>query len=89
MEFFYSPKIDKQLKEIKKKDPALYKKIFTKLDFFRNFQNHPSLRIHKLQGNLHNYWSLSVEENIRIIFYYSDVGVVFFMIGTHDQMYKN
>ena len=40
----------------------------------RRFQNNvfePSLKTHKLSGKLKDYWSFSVEYDLRIIFYYA------------------
>ena len=45
---------------------------------------HPSLRLHKLKGNLLGAWSVSVDRKHRIIFKPLDNGVILFAsIGTH------
>ena len=49
---------------------------------------HPSLRTHKLKGNLVNTWSISVEGNIRLIYTVKNNEAIFFKIGSHDEVYR-
>ncbi len=59
-----------------------------KLELFKNDPFAPTLRTHKLSGKLKDYWSFSVEYDLRIIFYFaSQEEVVFIDIGTHKDVY--
>jgi len=50
---------------------------------------HPSLKTHKLSGNLKNLWSFSVTYDIRVIFFFEDNNkkAIFIDIGSHDEVY--
>ena len=88
MEITFSPEVTKYVNEIKKKNPQLLKKISKQLGLFKENPEHPSLRTHKLQGNLSNSWSISIERNVRMIYCVSNNKIVFFQMGTHDEVYK-
>lgn len=88
MEITFSPEVVKYVNEIKKKNPQLLKKVNKQLRLFKENPKHPSLRMHKLQGDLSNTWSITIERNIRMIYYFSNNKIVFFLIGTHDEVYK-
>ncbi|MCU0770491.1 MAG: type II toxin-antitoxin system YafQ family toxin [Verrucomicrobia bacterium] len=55
------------------------------------FQEDPfdaRLRTHKLSGDLAEFWSFSVEYNVRVLFLFATKNrVVFTDIGTHDEVY--
>ena len=88
MEITFSPEVIKYVNEIRKKNPQLLKKINKQLRLFKENPKHPSLRTHKLQGGLSNSWSITIERSIRMIYYVSNNKIVFFVIGTHDEVYK-
>ncbi len=88
MNVSFSSEVLKYLKIVKRKNPKLLKKIHKQLALFKENPKHPSLRTHKLEGKLSNSWSITVEENIRILYYLKKDGVVFFLIGTHDEIYR-
>ena len=47
----------------------------------------PLLRIHKLKGDLREYWSFTVDEDLRVLFRW-DGDVAFLVnIGSHDEVY--
>lgn len=51
---------------------------------FRNNPFHPSLRLHKLEGNLKGLWSISIDMKYRIIFKPLENGVILFVsVGLH------
>lgn len=83
----FSPTFDKKIKEIKKKDDRLFKKIRKCIAQFRIDPNYPALRRHKLSGDLSEVWSISVTMSIRIVFVEDD-DYYFFDIGSHDQVNK-
>jgi mRNA-degrading endonuclease YafQ of YafQ-DinJ toxin-antitoxin module len=48
----------------------------------------PSLKTHKLSGNLKEFWSFSVDYEERVLFYFTeDAKAVFVDIGSHDEVY--
>jgi len=51
--------------------------------------NHPSLRLHKLQGKLCEFHSISIDIEYRIIidFIIKDDEIIPVAIGTHDDVY--
>ena len=47
----------------------------------------PLLRIHKLKGDLRDYWSFSVDDDLLVLFRW-DGDVAFLVnIGSHDEVY--
>ena len=47
----------------------------------------PLLRIRKLKGDLRDYWSFSVDDDLRVLFRW-DGDVAFLVnIGSHDEVY--
>ncbi len=88
MDFSFSTEVANQFKKIKQKQPQLLKKIQKQLILFKTNIRHPSLRTHKLKGNLSNTWSISVEDNIRLIYVIKDNKAIFLKIGTHEEVYR-
>lgn len=88
MNVSFSSETIKYLTDVKKKNPKLLKKIHKQIELFKENPRHPSLRTHKLQGKLSNSWSISIEGNMRMLYYISKNIVVFFLIGTHEEVYK-
>lgn len=88
MIFSFTKEIKKELKSIKENRPKLYRKIIKQLNYFAINPHHPSLRRHKLSSNLSNSWSISIERNYRIIYFLDDDKAVFFLMGTHQEVYK-
>ena len=78
MEFSFSTELINELKKLKKKQLTVFKKNI----------RHPSLRTHKLKGNLSNAWSISIEGNIRMIYTIKNNQAIFFKIGNHDEVYR-
>ena len=83
-----SPDLDKELRRIKSKDKQLAQKIEKQLKLFQQNHQHPSLRTHKLSGNLDNMWSISIDKKNRLIYIVDEERAYFFDIGTHNQVYK-
>jgi mRNA-degrading endonuclease YafQ of YafQ-DinJ toxin-antitoxin module len=47
----------------------------------------PLLRIHKLKGDLAEYWAFTVDDDLRVLFRW-DGDVAFLVnLGSHDQIY--
>ena len=88
MEFSFSTELSGELKKIKHKQPQLFKKMQKQLKIFRENIKHPSLRTHKLKGNLTNTWSISIEGSVRLIYTVKNNEAIFFKIGNHDEVYR-
>ncbi len=50
---------------------------------------HPSLRLHKLKGNLNEYYSVSINMEYRVVidFLIVDKEIIPIDIGSHDDVY--
>ena len=88
MDFSFSTEVINELKKIKQKHPLLFKRIQKQLKIFKGNINHPSLRTHKLKGNLSNTWSISIEGNVRLIYTIKNNKAIFFKLGNHDEVYR-
>ncbi len=69
-------------------DSQLSKHVNRRIQLFLNNASHPLLRVHHLKGTKGDLWSFSVTGDIRIIFEHeSSDTVIFYDIGTHNQVY--
>jgi addiction module RelE/StbE family toxin len=63
-------------------------KFRSKLEVFKSNPFEASLKTHKLSGKLKDYWSFSLEYNLRIVFYFAEnEKVVFVDISSHKEVY--
>mgnify|MGYP001564863790 CR=1 FL=1 len=74
-------------KKVIRKRPQLATKIKNKMRLLRKDPAHISLRLHKLTGSKRDTWSISVEEDLRIIFYRINNSAVLVDIGKHEEVY--
>lgn len=73
------------LKAFKKLPVRIQQLAKKKERLFKSDPFHPSLRAHKLKGELQIYWSYSVNREYRILFrFIDDVTVAYFDIGRHS-----
>lgn len=82
----FNPIFNKKLKILKKKNIRLLRQIKKTLQLFAQNPRHPSLRCHKLKGQLKNVWSISVNCSVRLL-YIDGVNNYFFDLGTHKEIY--
>ena len=81
----YAPHFFRKLKKL---ELDLQEEVFEKLESFADTQNHKSLKVHKLKGDISGLYSFFVNYKIRIVFsYLSKDEVVLLVVGGHD-MYK-
>jgi len=80
---------DKKIKKFLKKHFDLYSKVSKTLTLLSDNPFHPSLRLHKLKGNLEEYHSVSIDMSYRIVieFIIKDGEIIPIDIGTHDEVY--
>lgn len=89
MKVIFDSELVKELSKLKKKDRRLLELAFKKIELFKLRPNHPSLRLHKLSGGKCELWSISINESIRMIFYYSSKDTMKFIdIGKHEEVYR-
>lgn len=88
MHYTFSTEVQRQLKEINKKDQKLSKKIYKQLSLFLQNPRHPSLRIHKLSGKIKNQYSISITSGFRMTYFLAEGKAHFTKIGTHDEVYQ-
>jgi len=79
----------KKVKKFFKKHPNLFSKYEKTIFFLENNPFHPSLRLHKLQGDLKEFYSVSIDLEYRIIidFIIIDKEIFLIDIGSHDEVY--
>jgi mRNA-degrading endonuclease RelE of RelBE toxin-antitoxin system len=76
------------LRKLKKCDQPLQEEIKAKILQFQDRNNHEQLKVHKLKGNLGEYYSFSVTYIHRVVFLREDPNTaVFLSVGDHD-VYK-
>jgi addiction module RelE/StbE family toxin len=77
-----------------KNQPQLQAKVLAVLSMLELDPFNPSLKTHKLKGDLKDFWACSVEYDFRIIFKFYQIddepeeAIVLIDAGTHDEVYK-
>jgi mRNA interferase YafQ len=93
MEVVWSSGFKRSFKKIIKKNPQLKDRIVEVLILLADDPFTPSLKSHKLGGNLAGLWSCSVAYDCRIIFNFSEdeqlseIFILLIDIGSHDEVY--
>jgi len=82
---FHSEYFQRELKEFLKKNPGYVKRIKKTLYFMEFDVRHPSLRLHKLSNM--EFYSVSVDMKIRIVFRLDKDKMFLIRIGNHDEVY--
>lgn len=79
----------KKLKRFFKKHPDMLERYCKTMEILELNPYHPSLRLHKLQGKLCEFHSISITMEYRIIidFIIQDDKIIPIDIGTHDDVY--
>jgi len=47
----------------------------------------PLLRVHKLKGDLRDYWAFSVDDDLRVLFRWNRDVAFLVNLGSHDEVY--
>jgi len=82
MRIHYTPKFHKQYYKLNSDTQNLTD---IKINLFKKTPFDPKLKIHKLHGNLSEFWAFSINYEYRIIVHFIDKGqVVFRSVGKHD-----
>jgi len=79
----------KKLKKFIKKHPDALDRYIKTIEILEIDPFHPSLRLHKLQGKLNEYHSVSINMKYRIVidFILTEQEIIPIDIGTHDEVY--
>ena len=79
----------KKLKRFLKRHPDVLSRYTKAIEILEVNPHHPSLRLHKLQGRLCEFHSISITMEYRIIidFIIKDNQIIPIDIGTHDDVY--
>ena len=79
----------KKLKKFIKEHPEILNKYIKTIELLEIDPFHPSLRIHKLNGKLRFYYSISINMKYRVVidFILQDNKIIPLDIGTHDEVY--
>jgi toxin HigB-1 len=88
VKYHINDKLIKKLSKIKRNDLELLNQIKKQLVLFELNENYPSLRNHKLKGDMNEIWSISVGMNFRLIYFIEEDEAYFFECGSHDEVYK-
>lgn len=84
----FSKAFQRAYKKLVKRSPDKSILILEKILVFQSSPFHSSLSTHKLSGSLKDFYSFTVENDIRILFtYFKDDEVIFEAIGSHDEVY--
>jgi mRNA-degrading endonuclease YafQ of YafQ-DinJ toxin-antitoxin module len=79
----------KRAKKFAKKHPELLKQYKKTLQLLEINPTHPSLRLHKLEGKLSQYFSVSINMTYRITidFVIHEHEIIPINVGKHDEVY--
>jgi addiction module RelE/StbE family toxin len=84
----YSPAFHRAFRKIYKNNSSGQILFHHKISLFLQDQFHSQLRTHKLKGELKDFYSFTIEYDVRVIFYFvSDTEIVLENIGSHDEVY--
>jgi addiction module RelE/StbE family toxin len=88
-EIIYTESYLKRAKKFFKKHPECIKQYGKVLKLLEENPGHPSLRLHKLSGNLSDMYSVSINISYRICieFLIENDKIIPVDIGSHDEVY--
>jgi addiction module RelE/StbE family toxin len=93
MKIGWTPKSSRAFKRLVKRNPQLRVSIEQTLQKMVEDIYHPSLKTHKLMGELADTWSCSIDYSYRILFEFvsdpetEEMAILLLNIGSHDEVY--
>lgn len=93
MKIGWTPKSIPTFKKLLRKNPQLRPLIEATLELLSEDCFHPSLRTHKLAGDLSGIWSCSIDNDYRILFEFvtdpedEEEAILLLKMGSHDEVY--
>ncbi len=84
-----SDSYNKKVIKFFKKHKDIYPQYKKTIEILQNNPQHPSLRLHKLQGNMNQFSSVSINMKYRIVidFIIIDEMIILVDIGSHSDVY--
>lgn len=89
----WTPKSLRAFKRLVRQNPQLRGQIEQTLNQLAQDPFHPSLRTHKLTGDLADVWSCSIDYKLRILFEFvessesREEAIFLLNLGSHDEVY--
>ena len=87
--FIVTDEYKKRLKKFFKRHPEMLRRYAKAITILEIDPFHPSLRLHKLKGNLQEYFSVSINIEYRVVieFIVKNNEIIPIDIGSHDDVY--
>lgn len=82
-----TPSFLRQANKLFKKNPDLRAHFEQAINKMVSDPHEPSLKTHKLKGDLKAFWSCSITYEIRLRFKIADDTIELIDMGTHDEVY--
>ena len=84
-----APYYERRLKKFITRQPDLRNQYLKTLSLMEQDPHHPSLRLHKLKGELSDFYSVSINMKYRILldFIIRDDQIILIDIGSHQELY--
>src|SRR5947209_16128966 len=84
IEISFSTSFREAFKRKVRGNPTLEERFWERVEIFENNPFDPRLRTHKLTGSMRDWWSFSIDYDLRVLFVFVEPGrAVFGNIGTH------
>jgi mRNA-degrading endonuclease YafQ of YafQ-DinJ toxin-antitoxin module len=87
MNIYTSSSFDSAYKRLVRKKPEARTLLLTALSLLRNDFHSPSLKVHKLKGDMEGRWAFSLTYDLRVIFRIVKTDIWLINIGDHDEVY--
>ena len=89
IELKFADGYEKKAIKFLKKHKDVYPQYIKTMELLKQNPHHPSLRLHKLQGKLNPYNSVSINMKYRIVidFIIIDDVIILIDLGSHDEVY--
>lgn len=93
MQLVWSPAFSREVKRLIRRNPQLRQPIEQTLQMLTEEPFHPSLKTHKLKGDLAEKWAYSIDYSNRIVFKFVQAPdlqtevILLLAIGSHDEVY--
>ena len=93
MNLVWSPAFTRAVKRLLRQSPQMAQPIAKTLEQLSEDAYHPSLKMHKLKGNLDGVYSCSLDYSNRILFKFATIPeenieeIFLLTIGNHDDVY--
>jgi addiction module RelE/StbE family toxin len=93
MKLVWSSKFTRSVKKLARRKPGLLNQMEAVLHLLEREPYHPTLRTHKLSGDLEGCWACSASDDLRIVFECvrpkrgAEMEIHLLNLGTHDEVY--